>query len=58
MLLYYLGIPVEPVATDVPNEKGNTAESFGLGHMNARWPDGKIWTHWYTQLKIKPWGTA
>jgi hypothetical protein len=56
MTLYYLGIPVEQVGPDVPNEKGRTANSFGPGHENARWPDGKIWTHWYGQLTIKPWG--
>jgi hypothetical protein len=54
--LYYLDVPVVPISTDAPNVKGRTAESFGPGHVSARWPDGKVYTHWYTQLWAKPFG--
>lgn len=61
MILYYLGRPVEPVDTDVPNKEGNTAESFGAGHCNARWlakdkQKDEIFTFWYSQLHSIPWG--
>ena len=52
-MLYYLGIPVE--TTNEVNEKGLDAPT---GWINARWPDGKVWTHWAAQLTKTPWGRS
>lgn len=53
MTLYYLDIPVEP--TDDANVRGLLAVNFSPGHVNARWPDGKVYTHWRAQLTLRPW---
>lgn len=45
---WYLGVEVEP--TFEPNERGYEADYFGPGWFNARWPDGRVYTHWCTQL--------
>ena len=50
---YYLGIPVQVI--NLPNEKGYFADPSS-GYINARWPDGKVWTHWAAQLPDTPWG--
>lgn len=54
MKLYYLGIVVEP--TGAANVRGRVAADFGPGYVNARWPDGKIYTHWSRQLTGEPFG--
>lgn len=59
-MMYYLGIPVQPV--EEANYKGKLATEFGPGYVNALWPpakkepDGKIYTHWAAQLKETPYG--
>lgn len=62
--MYYLDVPVE--ITDDPNREGKTADEFGPGWVNARWPQdkddkkkdqpGKVYTHWRAQLRDAPWG--
>jgi hypothetical protein len=52
-MMYYLGIPVEIVPDR--NVKGKRAIEFGLGYVNARWPDGKVYTHWRAQLYPTRW---
>ncbi len=49
-MLYYLGIPVEIVIGK--NQKGFLPRNEDW--VNARWPDGKIWTHIRDQLKERP----
>ena len=49
LALSYLGVTVT-VTTDA-NEKGNAPRP---GWVNARWPDGKVWTHWHAQLLAMP----
>lgn len=51
--LYYLGLPV--IITHLCNEKGRYPNP-GSGWVNARWPDGKVYTHWRAQLLDMPWG--
>jgi hypothetical protein len=50
---YYLGMPV--VITHLCNEKGHYPDPRS-GWVNARWADGKVWTHWRAQLLDTPWG--
>jgi hypothetical protein len=50
LMYYYLDTAVE--ITDLPNFKGFTPKPDS-GWVNAKWPDGKIWTHWREQLKTK-----
>ncbi len=50
LMLYYLGIPVEIVIGK--NQKGFLPRNEDW--VNARWPDGKIWTHIRDQLKERP----
>lgn len=54
MTLYYLGIPVE--LTDELNVEGRSANSFSPAHVNARWPNQKIYTHYRAQLLETPYG--
>lgn len=43
MIGYYLGVRVAVEA------------DLGGGWCSARWPDGKVWRHWRTQIKQEPW---
>lgn len=47
---FYLDVPVE--VTDAPNVRGHLAQHFGTGWLNARWPDGKVYTHESGSLAI------
>lgn len=46
-MLYYLGIPVEPV---MPLDGRRCPE----GWVWARWPDGREFLHWAEQLRPEP----
>jgi hypothetical protein len=54
--MYYQDIPVEIVPDR--NREGKRAIEFGLGWINARWPDSKVYTHWRAQLTPTPWGKS